>query len=102
MIVALLSSFIAKENSVATLGVLFGTGGSEAGLRAILRATLTPAAALAFLVTQMLFIPCVVTVSVIKQETNSWRWTVFSVMFLLLVSLFGGALTYQVANLLGH
>jgi ferrous iron transport protein B len=85
MMVALLTSFIAKENAIATLGVLFGAGESEAGLAAILGTTLTPAAALAFLVMQMLFIPCVATVGAIKQETNSWRWTVFSVVFLLLV-----------------
>ncbi len=102
MIVALLSSFVAKENSIATLGVLFGTGESEAGLATLLRTTITPAAALAFLVTQMLFIPCVATVGAIKQETHSWRWTIFSVVFLLLVSLAGGMLTYQIASLLGQ
>jgi len=101
MMVALLTSFIAKENAIATLGVLFGTGESEAGLAAILSTTLTPAAALAFLVVQMLFIPCVATVGAIKQETNSWRWTAFSVVFLLLISLAGGVITYQIANLLG-
>jgi len=102
MMVALLTSFIAKENAIATLGVLFGAGDSEAGLAAILRTTLTPAAALAFLVIQMLFIPCVATVAAIKQETNSWHWTTVSVVFLLVVSLVGGVLTYQIASLLAH
>ena len=102
MMVALLTSFIAKENAVATLSVLFGTGGSGASLATILRTTLTPAAALAFLVMQMLFIPCVATVGAIRQETMSWRWTIFSVVFLLLVSLTGGVLTYQIASLLGR
>jgi ferrous iron transport protein B len=102
IMVALLSSFIAKENAVATLSVLFGAGESGARLATVLRSTLTPAAALAFLVMQMLFIPCVATVGAIKQETNSWRWTVFSVVFLLLVSLAGGVATYQIASLLGR
>jgi len=102
MMVALLTSFIAKENAVATLSVLFGTGGNGASLATILRTTLTPAAALAFLVMQMLFIPCVATVGAIRQETMSWRWTIFSVVFLLLVSLTGGVLTYQIASLLGR
>jgi ferrous iron transport protein B len=101
MIVALLSSFVAKENSIATLGVLFGTA-SETGLAAILRTALSPAAALAFLVVQMLFIPCVATVSAIKQETGSWRWTILSIAFLLVVSLGGGVLTYRVAGLVAH
>jgi len=102
MMVALLTSFIAKENTIATLGVLFGVGESETGLAAILSSTLTPAAALGFLVMQMLFIPCVATVSVIKQETNSWRWTAFDVIFLLVISLLGGTLTYRIATLLGQ
>jgi len=101
MMVALLSGFVAKENAIATLGVLFGGGGSEAGLATILRAALTPAAALAFLVVQMLFIPCVATVGAIKQETGSWRLTLFDTGFLLVVSLLGGMLAYRVAVLVG-
>lgn len=101
MMVALLSSFVAKENSMATLGILFGTGESTASLTAILRNNLTPAAALAFLVIQMLFIPCVATVGAIKQETGSWRWTTHSVLFLLMVSLAGGMLSYSVARAWG-
>jgi len=101
MMVALLSGFVAKENAIATLGVLFGGGGSEAGLATILRAALTPAAALAFLVVQMLFIPCVATVGAIKQETGSWRLTLFDTGFLFVVSLLGGMLAYRVAVLVG-
>jgi ferrous iron transport protein B len=101
MMVALLSGFVAKENAVATLGVLFATEGNGAGLAAILPTILTPAAALAFLVVEMLFIPCIATLSAIRQETNSWRWTLFSVLLLFLVSLAGGLLTYQIARLLG-
>jgi len=101
MMVALMSSFVAKENAIATLGLLFGAVESEAGLTAVLSAALSPAAALAFLVVQMLFVPCVATVGAIKQETNSWRLTVFGVLFLLLVSLIGGVLTYQIAGALG-
>jgi ferrous iron transport protein B len=100
MMVALLSSFIAKENAVATLGVLYGSAGSMAGITAALRAAVTPPAALAFLVMQMLFIPCVATVGAVKQETNSWYWTTVSVVFLLAVSLVGGIATYRLAALL--
>ena len=98
MVVALLASFIAKENSIATMGVLFGGGEEAAGLDAALAGVLTPAAALAFLVVQMLFIPCVATVAVIKQETKSWGWTAFSVGLLLVLSLVGGIVAYQVAS----
>ncbi len=100
MMVALLSSLIAKENAVATLGVLFGQTESGAGITAALRAAVAPPAALAFLVMQMLFIPCVATVGAIRQETNSWRWPLFAILFLLIVSLAGGVATYRLATLL--
>ena len=100
MMVALLSSFVAKENSIVTLGVLSGAGDNPAGLGAALGTALTPAAALAFLVVQMLFIPCVATVAAIRQETRSWGWTAFSVGLLLVISLAGGIAAYRLVSLL--
>ncbi|MDY7041324.1 MAG: ferrous iron transport protein B [Chloroflexota bacterium] len=101
MIVALLTSFIAKENSLATLGILYGTGEEEAKLAELMSGALTPAAALAFLVIQMLFVPCVATVAAMWQETRSVRWTLFNVVLLLVVSFGAGILVYQVAGWLG-
>jgi len=97
LVVALLTGFIAKENSIATLGVLYGTSG-EANLAATLNAVYPASAALAFLAVQMLFIPCVATVAVIRQETGSWRWTLFTLGFLLAVSLTIGILIYWTAR----
>ncbi|MEW6717183.1 MAG: ferrous iron transport protein B [Chloroflexota bacterium] len=101
MMVALLSSFIAKENTIAALGILYGTNAGEIGLATRLAATLTPAAALAFLVVQMTFIPCVATMAVIKQETASWKWTAVSVGLLLLLSFLAGVSTYRLSHLIG-
>jgi Fe2+ transport system protein B len=92
--VALLSSFVAKENSIATLGVLFRAG--EEGLAALLAAIYSPPVALAYLVVQTLFIPCTATVGAIRQETASWRWTVFSIGLLLVISLLAGMVVFQV------
>jgi ferrous iron transport protein B len=100
MLVALLASFVAKENAIATMGILFGAGEDAVGLDATLAGVLTMEAALAFLVVQMLFIPCVATVAAIKQETRSWGWTAFSVGSLLLLSLLGGMAAYRIASLL--
>ena len=97
MVVALLTSFVRKENTIATLAVLYGATQGGAGLGAALQAAMTPAAALAFLTAQMLFIPCVATVATIRQETNSWRWTIASVILLLAISLAMGMLVYQIA-----
>ena len=101
MMVALLTSFVAKENTIATLGVLYGAGEEGARLADTLPGVLTPAAALAFLAVQMLFIPCVAVVATIRQETASWRWTLFNLAFLLVVSFGMGIAVYQGARLLG-
>jgi ferrous iron transport protein B len=100
MIVALLSSLVAKETSIVTLGVLFGAADSASGLGAALSASLTRASALAFLVVQILFIPCVATVAAMRQETGSWRWTAFGTGLLAALSLTGGVIAYQVASIL--
>jgi ferrous iron transport protein B len=97
LMVALLTSFIAKENTIATLGVLFDSA-EGGGLAKTLAAAYTPATALAFLTVQMLFIPCLPTCAVVRQETNSWRWTFFNIGFLLVASLAMGVLVYTLAN----
>jgi ferrous iron transport protein B len=94
--VALIASFPAKENAISTLGVLFGNS-TEAGLTATLAATYSGATALSFLVVTMLFIPCMATMAVTKQETNSWRWALQSVFLLLAVSLMAGIVAYNLA-----
>lgn len=101
MLVALLTSFVAKENTVATLGILYRAGGEGGSLTGALAGALTPAAALAFLAVQMLFIPCAATVAVIRQETESWGWTGFSVALLAVISLAAGIAIFQGATLLG-
>jgi ferrous iron transport protein B len=99
LLVALLTSFVAKENTIATLGVLLG--GETVGLSEALREMLTPAAAIAFLVAQVLFIPCVATVAAIRQETGSWRWPVVSMGMQLVLSLSLAIVVFQVAKLIG-
>jgi len=98
--VALITSFPAKENAIATLGVLFGNS-NEAGLAGVLASTFSMASAISFLVVTMLFIPCMATVTVMKQETNSWRWTLLSVFLLLVISIAAGAVVYHIASFLG-
>ena len=100
MIVALITSFFAKENVIATLGVLFG-GDRSNGLAQEVALVLVPAARLAFLVVTMLFVPCLATTATIKQETGSWRWPVLSITLLLAISLAAGIAVYQLARVIG-
>lgn len=97
MMVALLSSFIAKENTIATLGTLLC--GQGTGLAQQLRTVLTPASALAFLVVQVLFIPCIATVASIRHETKTWRWPIITIVYQLILSFSMAILVYQIARL---
>jgi len=92
LLVALLTSFVAKENTVATLSVLYGS-------LDVMKTVITPPAMLAFLVFQILFIPCVGTVAAIQQETKSWKWTATSVGIQLALSLGLAVAVYQVGRL---
>jgi ferrous iron transport protein B len=96
MVVALLTSFVAKENAIATLGVLYGSGGQ--GLVALLAGSVSPASGLAFMVVTMLFIPCVATVAVMRQELGSWKWPLVGIAMQLVLSFGVGAVVFQVAR----
>lgn len=97
--VALISSFIAKENTIATLGILYEDGGNR-GLAESVAKSITQAAALAFLVMQMIFIPCVATLAAMRQETGSWKWPIFNTVMLLIISISISAIVYHIALML--
>ncbi len=95
MIVALLTSLVAKENSVATLGVLYGVG--DEGLRTALPAVMAPASAVAFLVVAMLFIPCAATIAAMRQEMANRNWFAGALVSMLVISFAGGYIAYHLA-----
>ena len=101
MIVALLSSFFAKENTIATLGVLFGAPEGDRVAGDAGRRGARARARLAFLAAAMLFIPCLATVATIKQETGSWKWTAASIGLLLAISVGAGIVLYQGLRIVG-
>ncbi|MGB9672716.1 MAG: ferrous iron transport protein B [Anaerolineales bacterium] len=98
--IGLLTSFMAKENAVATLGVVFGST-EGAGLAQVLAANFSHASALAFLAATMLFIPCAATMAVIHQETASWKWTFINIILMLTVSFTVCSAVYWIAVALG-
>lgn len=100
LLVALLASAIAKENAIAALGILYGSE-SEGALAGILASSVPTASALSFLAATMLFIPCVATVAVMRQETASWRWTLFGVALLLAIAAGAATVVYQACRLSG-
>ncbi|MBT4835775.1 MAG: ferrous iron transport protein B [Methylococcales bacterium] len=83
--IALLTGIVAKEVVVATFGVLHmqdeSLNENSSGLRETLAKSLTPLAAVAFMIFTLLYIPCMSTIAALKHETQSWGWTIFSVVF---------------------
>ncbi len=77
MAVAAITGLIAKENVVATFGMLFGYAQvGEAGeeIWGDLSLIMTPAAAYGFLVFNLLCAPCFAAMGAIKREMNNARW----------------------------
>jgi ferrous iron transport protein B len=101
LLVALLTSFVAKENTIATLGILYGTPEEGVGLAARVAGSMSAASGLAFLAVQMLFVPCLATVAVTRQETGRWGWALLDVSLLLAISLAAGVAVFQLGRLLG-
>lgn len=63
---------------------------------------MTPAAGLAFLVVNMLFVPCVATIAAVRAETRSWGWTAASTGLKLASGPLFGTMVYQAALLAGR
>lgn len=81
--IALLTGFVAKEIVVSTFGVLYNTGDDvdeeSMSLREAMAGSMAPEVALAFMVFTLLYMPCLATIAVIRRETQSAGWTLFSI-----------------------
>jgi ferrous iron transport protein B len=90
---ALFFGFIAKEIVVGAFATFFGLG-EEVGERLsdALRSAgiFTPITGLAFMAFSLIYTPCIATLGAIYRETNSWKWTIFTIIYEL-------ALAYVVA-----
>lgn len=113
---AVLASFPAREVVVATLGVAFdvgaevGEGDGSARLRDALKTArwsgtdqplFNIPVALSIMVFFALCAQCVSTLAVIRRETNSWGWPLFSFTYMTILAYVGALITYQVGMRLG-
>lgn len=98
---SLISGIAAKEIVIANMSILYGLGegATTAQLGAVLSTEFTKLSAYAFMVFVLLYTPCVAVIGVIKRETNSWKWTIFSVVYQLLVAWFMAMLVFQIGSL---
>ena len=103
--VAVLSGFVAKEIVVSTLGVLYAAGTNvneenEALRRALRASGMTSLAAYALMAFVLTYVPCLATVGAIRRETNSWKWTAFSIAYSLTLAWVVAFVIYQGGRLL--
>lgn len=97
---SLLTGVLAKEVVIANMAIIYGVGQTAGEFAATLSSTFTPVSAYAFMIFVLLYTPCVSVIGVIRRETNSLKWTVFSVLYQLGIAWFVAMAFYQIASLL--
>lgn len=106
--IGVVASFPAREVIVATLGTIFSLGAdvdeNSEGLRGALLAARNPDGSAVFnlpvaasvMVFFALCAQCVSTLVVIRSETGSWRWPIFSFVYMTTLAWVCACLTYQI------
>lgn len=97
---SLLTGFLAKEVVVSTMNIIYAASTPDQ-LRGLLTHFFTPLQAYSFMAYTLLYIPCLATVAVIKQETFSNKWTWFSIIYPLIIAYLVSLIIYQGGRLLG-
>jgi ferrous iron transport protein B len=114
--IGLISSFAARETLVSTLSIVYNVGTPETDdprespslIEAVRNArrpdgrpAWTPLVALSMMVFFVLACQCMSTVAVVRRETNSWRWPLFMVGYMLVLAYVASLITFQGGRLLG-
>ena len=105
--VALVGGFAAKEVIVSTLGTAYSLGAADhsdstgLSLRLAGEPGWNPLKAFAFMIFVMVYAPCFATVVMIRRETGTWGWALFSVAFNTAVAYLTALIVYRGGLLLG-
>ena len=107
--VGIVSGIGAKELVVSSLGVMYADGepvtaddaesGADTRLQRALVKSVTPPAALAYMVFILLYFPCIATFIAIKQEGGGWKWAIMTAVYTLTVAWVAAFITFNVASL---
>ena len=103
MAVAAVSGLIAKENVVATFGLLFGfaeVAEDGAEIWGNLASVMTPVAAYGFLVFNLLCAPCFAAMGAIKREMNNAKWFWFAIGYQCGLAYVVALCIYQIGSLI--
>jgi len=98
--IALVPGLAAREVAVAALGTVYAvqaTDDNTAGLADVLQGAWSLPTALAFLAWYVFAPQCLATLAVARREMNSWRWTIFMAVYLLVLAYVAAGVTYWTA-----
>ncbi|QEK13328.1 ferrous iron transport protein B [Crassaminicella thermophila] len=100
---SLVTGILAKEVVVSNMSIIYGLAEdpSAAQFAVSLGQSFTQLTAYVFMVFVLLYTPCVGVIGVIKRETNSWKWTGFSILYQFVVAWLVAFLVFQIGTLFG-
>ncbi len=86
--IGLISSVLAREVMVSTMGTLYGADPSTQtlNLHAALRSDVTLGGALALMIFFAFAMQCTSTMAVVRRETNSWKWPAIQFLYMLVLA----------------
>ncbi len=102
--IALAAGFAAKEVIVSTLGTAYSLGETDPEEAEPLMERLknepgwTMAKGVSLILFTMLYAPCFMTVFTIRQESGSWGWAVFSMVFNTALAFAAAVTAYQILS----
>jgi ferrous iron transport protein B len=100
--IGLLSSVLAREVMVSTMGTLYGADPETQSmhLQTALHHDMTLGGALALMIFFAFAMQCTSTIAVVRRETNSWKWPAFQFIYMLLLAYGAAFMVNHVVNAL--
>jgi ferrous iron transport protein B len=111
--IGLISSFAARETIISTLSIVYNVGENpdtkSSSLVEALRnarradgsAIWTPLTGISLMIFFLLACQCMSTVAIVRRETNSWRWPLFMMGYMMILAYVASFVTFQGGRLLG-
>jgi ferrous iron transport protein B len=109
--VSLVSSFVAREVFVSSMGAIYSVGDRSSDPSAVslklqpaLRADhrFSPLLAICVMVYYVLAMQCMSTVAVVKRETGGWKWPLFQIAYMTALAWIVTFIVWHVGRALGY